>query len=488
MAAAGVLLGSVVAAFALYDGNETVLAGDPEEEEGAEAAPDGVDAPDEWDERVVDLVDFVERERGLDFEHPVQVDFLTEEEFLDEIRHDGNLDDEEREELEELQDVLPMLRALGLMEGDLDLFETIQDFQEHAVGAFYDDEEKRVVVPATDLTAYDEMVLVHELTHALQDQHFDLATLRPDDDDEAATGGRAMQALVEGDANRIDAAYVASLPASERDEIYDTEEALGVPEGTEEDEFPSFLVADLGVPYTLGQSMTQLIAVDGGNAAVDEAFSDPPLTGSHILDPRTFLEDRQFEELDHPDLPQGIDEPTDEGEFDALDVYFMLAQRIDFGRALEAADAWVGGSYAFYENPDDDRACARIALAGATDQETDLLFGAFDGWVEEGPEEGPEAAGATIDQDGSLIELETCDPGPEAELADDRLVDALTVAYLRSSSAWELEEYLQLDPDDAWDAADCIITDLLDRDFDFGGNWSEADGTLNTVVLTCTPL
>src|SRR5687767_10540895 len=38
---------------------------------------DGPDHPDAWDPRVSDLAAFVEDERGLEFDHPVHVDFLT---------------------------------------------------------------------------------------------------------------------------------------------------------------------------------------------------------------------------------------------------------------------------------------------------------------------------------------------------------------------------------------------------------------------------
>ena len=43
--------------------------------ETGDAADDGT--PDEWDRRVVEYVQFVERERGLEFEHPVRVRFLA---------------------------------------------------------------------------------------------------------------------------------------------------------------------------------------------------------------------------------------------------------------------------------------------------------------------------------------------------------------------------------------------------------------------------
>ena len=41
----------------------------------------GADHPDEWDGRVEDLAAFVEDERGLEFDHPVTVEFLSEDEY-----------------------------------------------------------------------------------------------------------------------------------------------------------------------------------------------------------------------------------------------------------------------------------------------------------------------------------------------------------------------------------------------------------------------
>jgi hypothetical protein len=54
-----------------------------------------------WDERLVDLVDFVERGRGLDFKHPVPVRFLTERQFNRAVaRGQGDLSRQDRAGLE----------------------------------------------------------------------------------------------------------------------------------------------------------------------------------------------------------------------------------------------------------------------------------------------------------------------------------------------------------------------------------------------------
>src|SRR5690606_26245873 len=61
----------------------------------------GPSHPDQWDARVVDLVDFVSDERGLAWRHPVHVDFLTEEEFEGEVTADvAELTDDQRRDLD----------------------------------------------------------------------------------------------------------------------------------------------------------------------------------------------------------------------------------------------------------------------------------------------------------------------------------------------------------------------------------------------------
>ena len=67
----------------------------------------------------------------------------------------------------------------------------------------------------TAFDAYARVVLLRELTRALQDQSFDVLRLlraAGADGDRA----RALAALVEGDARRVEAAYVATLPTADR--------------------------------------------------------------------------------------------------------------------------------------------------------------------------------------------------------------------------------------------------------------------------------
>ena len=70
--------------------------------------------------------------------------------------------------------------------GELDLFTAWMSVSDGGTLAFYDPIDERVRVRGTELSVGLEVTLVHELTHALQDQHFDVERLYDDDPSTAA--------------------------------------------------------------------------------------------------------------------------------------------------------------------------------------------------------------------------------------------------------------------------------------------------------------
>ena len=105
-----------------------------------------------------------------------------------------------------------MFRALGLIEGEIDLFATMNELRGAGIVGYYDYESERIRIRGKKLTPTVQSTLVHELTHALQDQHFDLekrtAKLEKADDSAASS---AFDSLVEGDASRIETAWREDL-------------------------------------------------------------------------------------------------------------------------------------------------------------------------------------------------------------------------------------------------------------------------------------
>jgi hypothetical protein len=365
---------------------------------------DGPAHPESWDPRVEHLVRFVEDERDLEFDHPVYVDFLTAEQYTTETTSaEEEVLPDERTELDRYA---AELRALGVASGELDLVAAFNQVSDGGTLAFYDPVSERVRVRGTEMSVGLEVTLVHELTHALQDQHFDLERLNDDQlDDGAAT---AFRGLAEGDALRVEDAYQEEELTESEQADYDEEyaEELANSEAATGD-VPEFLSATYGAPYALGQPFVQMLMNRDGNAGVDRAFGQPPSTEEHLFDPVSYLAE------DGADLVElGFDEDAellDEGPFGAISWYLFLAERIDPKVAFEAALGWDGDHFAAVER--DGATCLRVGFRGDQPSDEEEMDDALHAWVDAMPGEAAE-----LDEvDGHPV-LEACDPGEELDL------------------------------------------------------------------------
>ena len=210
---------------------------------------------------------FVEHERGLAFRRPVEVELVAEDEFVAALGGGrGRAADD---------DAGATLTGLGqLADGD-DLDEQLADQRQDGIVGFYDDQSGYLVLRGRQLDAYARLVLVHELVHALQDQHglLDAAPSEAADDEREL----AFAALVEGDATRVERAWWQAQPPAVRREIGDdswvwSESSTGV------------LDLDAqGFPYYAGPVLVQGLLALGGQAALDAAYQDPPTSTAQVL-------------------------------------------------------------------------------------------------------------------------------------------------------------------------------------------------------------
>lgn len=408
----------------------------------------GIDHPDEWDERVVDLVAFVEQERGLSFEHPVTVEFLTEEQYSDSARVDeGTLADEDREAMEDSGTVL---EALGLVPAETDLMDTSNEMADTGTLAFYDPITETVTVRGTEMTTGLEVTLVHELVHVAQDQAFDLEQTLAD---ESAGAYEAFRALVEGDASRIEMSYVDTLDSDEQDAYWDDYTAEVDESEAGLSEVPAALQALFAAPYVFGQPMVDLIAHEGGNGAVDDAFADPPRSAEHLFDPRSYFADDAPVEVAEPELPDGADPVSESGPLGATTLFVMLSERIDPLTALGAADGWGGDMSAAYR--DDDRTCVRVDLVGDSAEDTSEIADALQAWSDAGP-----VGVATVDETSDGVSFESCAGGADGEAAaasSGRSLDALALPATRSQLMVMAARDGGLDHDEAFAIGDCFV-------------------------------
>src|SRR2546421_342462 len=82
--------------------------------------------------------------------------------------------------------------ALAVVDGDPDLLADDDTLADAGTLAFYDFRTKVVNVRGHTMTPGLRVTLAHELTHVLQDQHFDVTQSVDGNDDDATEGARSV--------------------------------------------------------------------------------------------------------------------------------------------------------------------------------------------------------------------------------------------------------------------------------------------------------
>lgn len=315
--------------------------------------------------RVIDeLTAVAERVRGLRLKHAVPVRVQDPEAIASFI--------DRQIETEELDRSGKIYTALGLLEPGLDVRSLLLRLMAEQIVGYYDPEEKHLVVRDDVMRAMDQdpsdgnlelvearIVLVHEIVHALQDQHLGLGEaidLERDTD-----GDNAFRSLIEGDA------YLAMLGATHASGALPLDTLTARPEframiteafrqaplaGEELMSAPAIVRVPLLSAYVDGLSFAAALHAEGGWPSVDRAHRSPPASTEHVLHPERYLRGETSETVDLDGLAailvaagyRSLDEDT-LGELE-LGIYF--AQSADEDEALRGAEGWSGDRlYAF---------------------------------------------------------------------------------------------------------------------------------------------
>ena len=232
-------------------------------------------------------------------------------------------------------------------------------------------------------------VLAHELTHALDDQWFDLN--RPQLDNADDESGFGFSGLVEGNARRVEDAYLASLSPGEQTQAAIEQERL-VLQHPEIFNLPPILLALLQAPYDLGPPFVEALLGAGGQPTLDRAFASPPRTSEQILDPKRYLAGEG---------PVAVPAPTADGPaanvgvLGALLLREMLFDSLPSDAQVQRAiTGWGGDSYVTWTDSA-GKSCLRDTFVGDTPGDTQELVQAITEWgldrsaVVDAPADGP---------------------------------------------------------------------------------------------------
>jgi hypothetical protein len=329
----------------------------PTEEPTPEPSPTPTPTPEpepEEDEISIDLDAFVDEVvqnvvelRGLEMLEELQFGIMTREELAAML--------EEEIEIEQVEiDLYWIFRLFD--NRDIDLERLMIDAQAADIYGFYDTETKETYLIAEDdeLRAMEEVFLAHEITHALQDQHFDLERL--DEFGSDYDGATAFLAMVEGDAVLTQELYAQTYFDSERQMAY-VQEAMSAIQNEDAnaalDALPRYVIESLSFPYSAGP-MFMLQAYDGDLNSLDEYLQNPPASTQQVMNADAYIRG----DIQDPvplELPEMLDRLGDdwnlydEGTLGVFDLTIMLEENgvPDPEAGLEW---WNGSIFAMYEN------------------------------------------------------------------------------------------------------------------------------------------
>lgn len=359
--------------------------------------------PKHWDARVEPIARWVAKERGLPFKHAVHVDFLSPAEYR-KIATGGDTAKVTAGDRREAEQAVGQLRALGLVEGKVDLLSATKELTDSGTLAFYSQEKKRIFIRGTTVTPSLRVTLSHELTHVLQDQHFDLSRGERMGGDVQS----AFRAMVEGDAERIEKRYEKTLSAADR-KSYDAEQKREQESSTSlKSKVPEVLITYFGAPYAFGGRMIDLLEQMGGQRRVNDVIRTPPKTSEQVFDPRTWI-DRAHDPISKvaaPAVPRGA-KRIDKDTMGSLSWYLFLSRRIDAHTALAATDGLGGDQYVAYrERAGKGRVCVKARFVGDTAEDTTQMGQALDAWSGRMP-----AGSASVQHEAGSVGMTSCDPG-----------------------------------------------------------------------------
>jgi hypothetical protein len=383
--------------------------------------------PDHWDPRVAGLARFVERTRGLRYDHPVRVYFLSPGQFRRAIL--GPHHTPTAAERADAKRHLGMLRALGVVDGDPDLLSDSDTLADAGTLAFYDFRSKVVNVRGHTMTPGLRVTLAHELTHVLQDQHFDVSRAVEGNDTEATDAARSV---VEGDAVDVENHYVDEELSNDERAAYEKEQQGSIDHANGQiGSVPDYLTAVFGAPYAFGPSFVSLFGSNEkgapDNAAIDGLLRTPPPAMSRLFDPSDQLHAAAVQKVAPPDVSHPV---FDRGSIGAISLFAMLADRLDAVKAMDATDGWGGDSYVAYEKGTgiDRRVCVSATVRGKDADASNGLRDALRAWQRA----MPSAADATVSVRGDdEVSFTSCDPGPARSGVGDRFSTALDYPVVR---------------------------------------------------------
>ncbi len=311
-----------------------------------------------------EILSFSSNDTGLPIKHKIKRRLITRDELTAYLaKHMEEDKDSQRLKRSEL-----ILKKFGLLPRNFDLHAFLLALLREQVAGYYDVKTKTVNLLDWVDAEQQKPVLAHELTHALQDQSFnlekwmkagetDLARSKknptPEDieRDEAQT---VRQAVVEGQAMAVLVDYILAPMGQSLTTSPQIVAALkagmlvGTADSVQFQNAPIFLKEILTFPYRYGLDfVSDVLSKDGKQKAFAGILQNPPHTSREIMEPKTYLAGEQIDPLPLPDFARLMKDydKFDVGSMGEFDVALLVDEYAGGDVAKTLYPEWRGGYY-----------------------------------------------------------------------------------------------------------------------------------------------
>jgi hypothetical protein len=298
----------------------------------------------------------VEQIGGLTFRTKVPINFMSREELGRYIRELFS----EEYPVEYARREERALRAFGFLNDNQDLREIRERVLNENIAGFYDErpgvKKLFAISSGQTLNLMNQLILAHELRHAVQDQHVVIREqLRVDSDFDDRR--LAALCLIEGDASLLMEQYLTSGVTRNAPELANLFQAfsqgMSGPEvaqmlaGPALQGAPAVVQEQLVAPYFQGRNLALAVYEKGGFALLNESLARLPRSMEQVLHPEKYL-DGSDEPIEVA-LPEVRGRDVDfEGRLGELLIRVLLSGGASDATAATAAEGWGGDSYAVY--------------------------------------------------------------------------------------------------------------------------------------------
>jgi hypothetical protein len=243
-----------------------------------------------------------------------------------------------------------LLKAFGLAPPDFRYRSFLIKLLTEQVAGYYDPKAQQFYLADWIELDGQKPVMAHELTHALQDQHFNLKRFEkwPKGDSDAEL---AAHALIEGDATLAMSLYLAKHPMIALAFIRSSQDISA----EQFKQAPRALRESLLFPYQEGSTWATQVYRRGGWAMVSAAFTKLPLSTEQILHPEKYFSYERPVKLTLPNFRRALGpgwKRIDNDVSGEWGYYLVLDEFLnDVTESKRAAAGWGGDRYAIYEGP-----------------------------------------------------------------------------------------------------------------------------------------